>query len=60
MERIFKQETVVTSPLSEQLMMKGFKSQLSSAIFKELINGEKFGLKVTFTVDVIEQEDKYE
>jgi hypothetical protein len=38
-------------------MLESFKSQLSSAIFKELINGEKYGVKVTFSVDLIESED---
>lgn len=56
MERIFEQVNIVTNPFNEKMMLESFKSQLSSTIFKEVINDEKYGLKVTFTVDVIESE----
>jgi hypothetical protein len=52
-EEIFRQESIITSKFNETLLLDGLKSQLSSHIFRELIDGEKYGLKVTITFDVI-------
>lgn len=56
-EKLIQQEYVVTSPLNKELMLEAFHAQLSSTIFRELINNEKPGLKVTFTVEEIEAPD---
>ena len=52
---LVKQEYIVTSPANEKLMLAALKSQVSSQIFRDLINGEKAGLKVTFLVETIEE-----
>lgn len=54
MERIYEQSRVITSPFNEKIFLKGLKSELASKIFKELINEEKHGIKITVTMDVIE------
>jgi hypothetical protein len=51
---ILKQEYKITNQFDEQMAIESLKSQLSSAIFKELINNEKQSITLTFTLDVIE------
>jgi hypothetical protein len=57
MKRVVNQEFIVTSPLNEKLSLLALQAELGSAIFKELINSEKYGLRLRFTVDVIEKND---
>lgn len=51
---ILKQEYIVTSPFNEKMAIEALQAQLSSIIFKELIDGEKQGVRLAFTVYVIE------
>lgn len=52
---ILVQEHIITNPFNEKMMIAAFHAELSSAIFKELIQSEKDGLKVTLTIeDVID------
>lgn len=51
---IFNQETMVASPVSENLFVDTIRAALSSEIFKELINKEKEAIKVTVIMEVIE------
>jgi hypothetical protein len=53
MEEILKQEYFVTNPFDENMALEALKSQLSSVIFKELINNEKEAIIVTFTISVV-------
>lgn len=52
MTEILKQEYLVTNPFDEKMAIEALKAQLSSLIFKELINGEKDALKIAFTISV--------
>ncbi len=52
---LVKQEYIVTSPYNEELMLEALQRQVSSQIFRDLINGEKAGIKVTFLVETIEE-----
>jgi len=53
--KTLEQEYIVTNPFNEKMAIKALTAQLSSTIFKELINGEKYGLRLTFTIEVIEE-----
>jgi hypothetical protein len=55
-ERIYDNTRTITSPFNERVFMDGLRGELSSAIFKELINGEKYGIKVRITMDVIKEQ----
>lgn len=52
---LVKQEYIVTSPYNEKMMLDALKAQVSSQIFRDLINGEKAGIKVTFLVETVEE-----
>ena len=54
--RIFRQEYLITSPFDEKMAFEGLRSQLSSRIFWELVNEEKGGIKLVFTLEVLETE----
>ena len=58
--KILKQEYIATNPFNEQMVLNSLQSQLASLIFKELINGEKEGIRLTFTLEVIEPDDTVE
>lgn len=58
MDHLFKQENIVTSPFNQEMMLEGFKKQLSSDVLNELIIGEKYGLRITLTIDLIETQDE--
>ena len=60
MSRILKQEYIITSPFDEKMAIEGISSQLSSQIFDDLIQNEKFGIKLTFTLETIDEESKKE
>jgi len=53
---ILKQEYIVTNPFNEDLAIESLKKQLSSTIFRELINNEKEAIKLTFLIEVLEKE----
>jgi len=54
MLEILRQEYLVSNPFDEKMAIEALKAQLSSLIFKELIDGEKKALKITFTIEVEE------
>lgn len=54
--QILKQSYSVANGFDESLCINSLKSQLSDKIFKELINGEKHSLTLTFTIDVNEDD----
>ena len=58
MEELLKQTYEVTSPFNEQMAIKSLQEQLSSLIFEKLINEEKYGLKLTFTVELLSEPPK--
>jgi hypothetical protein len=51
---ILKQEYTITNPFDEKMCIEALQKQLSSTIFKELINNEKESIKVTFLIEVSE------
>lgn len=55
-ENILKQEYIVTSSFDEDMAISALVSQLKSRIFKDLIKREKFGIKLTFTLETIDSE----
>jgi len=57
MSKILEQEYIVTSPFNEKMTIESLQKQLSSAIFTELINKQKHGIKLTFTLETIDEED---
>lgn len=52
--KILKQEYIVTNPFDEEMAILALTRQLSSTIFKELIQKEKDAVKLTFTLEIIE------
>jgi len=52
---ILKQEYIVTNPFDEKMAIEALEKQLSSTIFKELINNEKEAVKVTFSIEILEK-----
>lgn len=57
MARITKQEYIVTSPFDERMTIEALKSQLASQIFRDVIKHEKAGIKLTFLIETIEDEN---
>ena len=55
MSEILKQEYRITNPFNVEMAIKALQSQLSDTVFKELINNEKEEIKLTFTIEVIEE-----
>ena len=55
--KILKQEYTITSPFDEKMAMEALQKQLSSVIFKELINNEKEAIKLTFLMEIIDGKD---
>lgn len=53
-KQILKQEYKITNPFDEKMALEALRSQLSSVVFKELINNEKEAITLTFTLDVTE------
>ena len=51
---ILKQEYIVTNAFNEQMAIEALKAQLSSTIFKELIQNENDAIKLTFSMEIIE------
>ena len=49
---ILKQEYTIKNPFDEKMAIKALQAQLSSTIFKELINNEKDAIKLTFLIEV--------
>jgi hypothetical protein len=58
METLLKQEYEITSSFNEQMAIESLKEQLGSLIFSKLINEEKYGLKLTFTVELLPEPPK--
>jgi hypothetical protein len=58
--RILKQVYEVSNSFDDKAVIIALQSQLGDKIFKELINGEKHSLTVTFTIDVNEKEEEPE
>lgn len=58
MARIVKQEYIVTNPFDEKLAIEALYAQLRSQIFSDLINGEKAGIKLVFTLETVETEQE--
>lgn len=52
---ILKQEYTITNSFDESMAIKALQQQLSSTIFKELINNEKDAVKVTFLIEVVDE-----
>jgi len=55
--KILKQEYTITNPFDEKMAIQALQKQLSSTIFKELINNEKEAVKLTFLIEVIDGEE---
>ena len=53
--KILKQEYTVTNPFDEKMAIEALTKQLSSTIFKELINNEKAGIKLTFSLEILDE-----
>ena len=58
MARIVNQEYIVTNPFDEKLAIEALHAQLKSQIFSDLINGQKAGIKLVFTLETIETESE--
>lgn len=58
MERVYNQKRIIDSNFNNELFLVGLKSELGDVIFKELINDEKFGVKITITMDVLETREE--
>lgn len=56
--RILKQEYTITNPFDEEMAITALTKQLSSTIFTELIQNEKDAVKLTFTLEIIEDKTK--
>ena len=54
MKEILKQGYTVTNKFNFEMFLESIKSQVSSKIFDELIQKEKHGLEIIFTVNLIE------
>jgi hypothetical protein len=53
--KILKQEYEITSPFDETMTIEALKAQLSSTIFRELIQKEKAAIKLIFTMEIIDK-----
>ena len=49
---ILKQEYTITNPFNEKMAIEALQKQLSSIIFKELINNEKGAIKLIFLIEM--------
>jgi len=53
-EDVLKQEYIVTNPHTKDATLDSISSELSSKIFADLINAEKYGIKIVVTMQTIE------
>ena len=49
---LLKQEYTITNPFNEKMAIEALQKQLSSIIFKELINNEKGAIKLIFLIEM--------
>lgn len=54
MAKILKQQYDITNPFDEQMAILALKEQVSSTVFKELIQKEKEKITITFLIEVSE------
>lgn len=59
MEKILEQQFFVTNPFNEKMAVEALQQQLSSKIFKELIQNEKYGLVLKFNLFIVEEEGEW-
>ena len=55
--KILKQEYTITNPFDEKMAIEALQKQLTSIIFKELINNEKEAVKLTFLIEVVDGDE---
>lgn len=53
--KILKQEYTVSNSFDEKMAIEALTKQLSSTIFSELINNEKAGIKLTFSLEILDE-----
>lgn len=56
MSKILKQEYIVTNPFNEDMCLESLTRQLKSRIFRDLIQNEKYGIRLTFTLETIDKD----
>ena len=57
---ILKQTHIVTGQHNKDMMYEALHKQVEDRIFKDLINGELCGVKVTFIIETLETEKHVE